>query len=376
MPFQIVKDNILALRCEAIVDPTDPRMSGAVGLDALVQKFAGEEFTQNCRQRGPLAFGEAILTPSPRLRCGSVILTAVPWWSGQTEELELLRRCYRNALLLAREHGIGSLALPLIGASTRGFPPELVLKTAEEEIRSFLMENEEAEVTLVVFDMRMYRPDAERLAGLERYLERMHRADQALQAQEDMLANAATGAFPAITAADIRREEARQRLDDLQPTEAALPGVTCERRRRISALAPAARPKEKVGAAQPFGSFRPERGAVLDESFSEMVLRKIDERGFKKDSDCYSRANIDKRLFSKIRCDAAYHPKKTTAVALAVALELPLDETKELLMKAGYSLSHSILFDLIVEYCIEQRNYDIFSINELLFQYDQPLLGG
>ena len=371
MPFQIVKDNILALRCEAIVDPTDPRMSGAVGLDALVQKFAGEEFTQSCRERGPLAFGEAILTPSPRLRCASVILIAVPWWSGQTEEVELLRRCYQNALLLAREHGIGSLALPLIGASTRGFPPELVLKTAEEEIRSFLMENEEAEVTLVVFDMRMYRPDAERLAGLERYLERMHRADQALQEQEDMLANAATGAFPAITAADSVREARHRRVKGV-----SRPAAVFERIEAISAPAPAARPKETAGAAQPFGSFLPERGAVLDESFSEMVLRKIDERGFKKDSDCYSRANIDKRLFSKIRCDAAYHPKKTTAVALAVALELPLDETKELLMKAGYSLSHSILFDLIVEYCIEQRNYDIFSINELLFQYDQPLLGG
>ena len=107
-----------------------------------------------------------------------------------------------------------------------------------------------------------------------------------------------------------------------------------------------------------------------------MVLRKVDEKGYKKDSDCYSKANLDRRLFSRLRCDEDYHPKKTTAVALAIALELSISETNELLMKAGYSLSHSITFDVIVEYCILQHNYNIFEINELLFQYDQPLLGG
>ena len=115
---------------------------------------------------------------------------------------------------------------------------------------------------------------------------------------------------------------------------------------------------------------------MLDESFSQMVMRKIDEKGYKKDSDCYGRANLDRRLFSRLRCDENYHPKKTTALALAVALELSLEETGELLQKAGYSLSRSILLDVIVEYCILQKNYDIFQINELLFQYDQPLLGG
>ena len=107
-----------------------------------------------------------------------------------------------------------------------------------------------------------------------------------------------------------------------------------------------------------------------------MVLRKIDEKGFKKDSDCYNRANIDRRLFSRIRSDQNYHPKKTTALALAIALELSLDETKELLMKAGYSLSHSILFDVVIEGCILERRYNIFEVNEILFYYDQPLLGG
>ena len=107
-----------------------------------------------------------------------------------------------------------------------------------------------------------------------------------------------------------------------------------------------------------------------------MVLRMIDEKGFKKDSDCYRKANIDKRLFSKIRTDKHYHPKKTTALAIAVALELSNEQTRELLMKAGYTLSHSILFDIIVEYCIIQKNYNIHEINAILYEYDLPLLGG
>ena len=405
MPFQIQRSNILAFSGDAIINPTDEFLSGSGGLDAQIHKEAGLRFRLECATRNALGVGNAVITHGGHLPCRYVIHTSAPFWTGEVFEEEQLRSCYRNSLALAAQFGLEELAFPLIGSGTKGFPKELVLRIAAEEISDYLKTHEDTYILLVIHDKGMFQPDPELLRGLESFIRDAERQERREQLYASMLEDASTGAFSAIRPEDLLEERrpsssapatsrpaVRPQANAPAPTSRPKMGrPSFQRRRREETLAqddygaslPAAsipiREEEQTPQARPrptpFDAFELDRRMVLDESFSQMVMRKIDERGFKKDSECYTRANIDRRLFSRIRCDEHYHPKKTTALALAVALELSLDETNELLMKAGYSLSRSILSDVIVEYCIVQHHYDIFEINELLFQYDQALLG-
>lgn len=346
MPFQIVQANILHVPCEAIINPTDEWFSGSGGLDAQLHQAAGPALREYCGRLLPLQPGKAEITPAFNVPCKCLIHTVAPWWTERESDLEQLRRCYRSALSIAERAGLAQLAFPLIGLGTRGFPKEQVLRIAAEELQAYLLTHEDCFISLVVHDRTEFLPDTRLLAGVEHWL----RANQCFDA------GFSTSAPRPFEAAQSPREAC---ADDEDVTSAR-----------------AERPRAQASAWPASAQMKAEPRFVLDESFSQMLMRKIDEKGFRKDSECYLRANIDRKLFSKIRCDENYHPKKTTAVALAVALELPLRETRELLVKAGYSLSPSILFDVIVEYCISERIYDVFIINELLFQYDQPLLGG
>lgn len=186
-------------------------------------------------------------------------------------------------------------------------------------------------------------------------------------ADEQALSDDAPTAFFADAYDDFAEEKAAAPFQGPEKTEAAQPekdaGLWGET--ETVSLAPAA------GAPMPKLE---DYLSQIDEGFREMLLRKIDERHMT-DAECYKKANIDRKLFNKIKNQPGYRPGKPTVLALAISLELPMNEIQEMLMKAGFSLSHSSKFDLIIEYFILQGNYDIYEINEALFSFDQKLLG-
>ena len=363
MPLHIIRNDLTFMACDAVVNPTDEALSGSGGVDAQLHRAAGEQLDQACARIGYCAPGSAVLTEGFELPARYIIHTVGPRWVGGAHgERETLASCYRSALSIAREKKLSSIAFPIISAGTFGFPKAEALEIAVREIRAFLSEHE-MDVTLVVFNRECYEISAERYARVQSFI------DETYVDTRDDFGNAAS----------YRREERPVFASSIE--EDACFSASNDAARPEPAQAPpprpakASRPKPRpLGqASKPAGAaFRPDR--VLDESFSQMLLRKIDERGIK-DADCYKRANVDRKLFSKIRTNPDYRPSKATAIAFAIALRLDLDETRELLMKAGYALSRSQRFDVIIEYFIRAQIYDIYEINETLFAFDQQLLG-
>ncbi len=327
MPIQIVRNDITKMKVDAIVNAANPSLLGGGGVDGCIHRAAGPELLEACKTLGGCPTGSAKMTLGYRLPCKYVIHAVGPrWQGGHKNEEALLTSCYERALQLAKEAGCETVAFPLISSGIYGYPKDRALGVAMDTISHFLLENDMT-VYLVVFDKSAYRISGKLFANIAEYI-------------DDRYAESHTDSRRRLSSMDFQEE----------------PGVLLA----MSASAPEKSLAEMV--------------EQLDESFSEMLLRKIDESGMT-DAQCYKKANIDRKLFSKIRSDKLYKPSKPTVLAFAIALELSLEETKDMLMKAGFALSHASKFDIIVEYFIQRGNYNIFEINEALFAFDQSLLG-
>ena len=326
MPLSIVRNDITTMKVDAIVNAANESLLGGGGVDGAIHRAAGPDLLKECRTLGGCKTGEAKLTRGYRLPAKFVIHTVGPIWHGGGHgEREKLVSAYRTSLALALEQGCETVAFPLISAGAYGYPKDQALKVAVDTIGDFLLAHDMT-VYLVIFDRATYTIGGKLFADIAAYI-------------DDRYADAHT---------DSR-----------------------ETRRRQVAMA-------SMPMAAPVGAVPPSLDEALgrmDESFSQMLLRKIDERGMT-DAQCYKKANIDRKLFSKIRSDVHYRPSKPTAAAFAVALELSLEEARELLGRAGFAFSHASKFDIIVEYFIARQNYNVFEINEALFAFDQSLLGG
>lgn len=345
MPLQIIRNDITKVKVDAIVNAANRSLLGGGGVDGCIHRAAGPELLSECKTLGGCETGSAKITKGYKLPCKYVIHAVGPrWLDGKHGEPDQLISCYRTSLALAKEANCETVAFPLISSGIYGYPKDQALRIAVDTISEFLLENDMT-VFLVVFDKKAYRISETLFADIEAYID-----DRYVDAHTDS------------SAQRLRRMELFREshwVDACEEPDHPLPSI------------PAA---PMAARMPPQPTSLSDAVKQLDESFSEMLLRKIDESGMT-DAQCYKKANIDRKLFSKIRSDKAYKPSKPTVIAFAIALELSLDETKDMLMKAGFALSHSNKFDIIIQFFLENGNYNVFEINEALFAFDQSLLG-
>ncbi len=351
MPFEIVRNDITRMETDAIVNAANSSLLGGGGVDGAIHAAAGPELLEECRRIGGCPTGEARITKGYRLPARYVIHTVGPVWQGGGRgERALLASCYAASLDLAREYGCRSVAFPMISAGAYGYPREEAMAVAGEEISRFLLENE-MNVYLVVFGRETLTAGKKLFKDIQSYIDDTYVSEHLDLNLEE------------------RRKLSRMEADMLS---AALPVSGKPKRKEKKSFASLLENDLMAGACP-----SPDWEQMLrktDEGFSGALLRLIDERGMT-DAECYKRANMDRKLFSKIRSNPAYHPNKPTVLAFAVALELELEEARELLEKAGFALSHSSKFDIVLEYFLKNRIYDIYEINQVLFDFDLPLLG-
>ena len=341
MPYMIIRNDITKLKVDAIVNAANTALQMGCGVCGAIFAAAGAERLQNaCDSLAPIKTGEAVITKGFSLPAKYIIHTAGPVFrDGKHNEEALLRSCYINSLELTVKYQCESVAFPLISSGIYGYPKAEALQVATDAIRDFIDEND-INVSLVVFDKAAVEVSTELLGEVDSYIDE-HYVEE----------HSASG----------------RRLLDVE--EDALSGKKIESQSMPKQLM--ADEASEIFWAESVGASLDDLVGNLDEPFSTTLLRLIDTTG-RKDADVYRKANIDRRLFSKIRNNENYTPSKPTVIAFAIALELSLDQTEDLLERAGFALSNSRKFDVIVEYFIANRKFDIFQINEVLFSYDQP----
>ena len=349
MPFEIVRNDITNMRVDAIVNTANPRPVIGLGVDSAIHEKAGPQLLAARQEIGDISCGCAAITPAFGLDAKYVTHTVGPVWDGgRCGEETLLRNCYDNSLKLALAHGCESIAFPLISAGNYGFPKDKALQIAISAFSEFLLEHE-MQIYLVVFDRKAFKLTEQLFQGVASYIDQNY-----VDSREQAVYGVGSG---------IRRNRIRRRRD-MEICESA---VLHESLPCTPIATPNAEPKPKAASLE-------DMLKQADAGFPETLLKLIDQTG-KKDSEIYKKALLTKQHFSKIRNNPNYKPTKPTAIALALALELDLEATKDLIGRAGYALTNSSKFDLIIRYFIEQGNYNVVEINIALYEFDQILLG-
>lgn len=350
MPFEIVRNDITNMCVDAIVNTANPRPRIGSGTDSMIHKKAGPKLLDGRMAIGDIDCGSAAITPAFDLHAKYVIHTVGPVWiNGQHDEAKKLYNCYHNSLKLAVEHACKSIAFPLISTGNYGFPKDKALQIAISVFSTFLLEHE-IQIYLVVFDQAAYKLSEKLFQGVASYID------------EHFVEACEKAAFR-----ENLRGVRRRRVEKMEICESC---EAVETEFLSASMAPMAAPS----MAAPKALSLEDHLKDADAGFSETLLKLIDKTG-KKDSEIYKKACISKQHFSKIRNNPNYQPTKPTAIAFALALELDLEGTYDLIGRAGFTLSKSSKFDLIIQYFIEHKEYNVVAINVALYEFDQPLLG-
>lgn len=333
MPLQIIRQDITKMQVDAIVNTTNEKMVGYSGVDLVIHTLAGKGLDEECSRIAPLGLGQAKITGGYNLPCRYVIHTSGPMWlGGASGESIILRSCYVECLKLAVANNCSTVAFPLISSGVYQYPKDQVLKFAVQTIAEFLLEHE-LTVFICVYDRDSYTFSQKIFSDIQELIN-----DEYVDEHDE---------------------------DFYDEIECCALCESCE----------GALMSKQMDIGSVADNSLEEYMKHMDKPFAYKLFDLIDERGMT-DVECYKKANVDKRTFSKIKSNPkTYKPSKQTAVAFAIALRLNLDETQDLLASAGLTLSRSFTFDKIIRYFIQKEIYDIFEINEALFEFDQQLLG-
>ena len=335
MPLQIIRNDITKVKADAIVNTANPDPVIGGGTDRAIYDAAGSEKLLKERQKiGSIARGEVAATPAFDLNAKYILHTVGPSWiDGNHGEFETLRACYRKSLELSAEMECKSIAFPLIATGVYRFPKDEALSIALGEFNEFLLREPDMTIILVVFDKKSFVLSAERFGDLQAFIDENY---VGAQVKEEYRGRDNTRLFEERYGLRTEKEEDKAKLS---ASTGSLDDIL------------------KDGG----------------QTFQQRLLELIDQAGIK-DSAFYQKAGITKQVFSTIRSNVDYQPKKETAIASALALELDMEGAEDLLKRAGYAFSSSSRFDLIIKYCIDHKLYGIMDVNEALFKYDQKLL--
>ncbi len=361
MPFEIIRNDIANVCADAIVNTANPHAIVGDGTDAAIHAKAGPGLLKARKKIGDIPVGECAITPAFGLNARYVIHTVGPVWrGGMYGEKLLLEHCFRSSLEMAYQYGCSSVAFPLISAGAYGFPQEDVLDIAIQTFSTFLMDHE-MHIYLVVWNRRAFSLSKNLFHDVKSYIDD-HYIDQSKRDLCEYMTQSLSreDRDPYDRRSRYRRGTMREEI----PTPCA--PTVC--------YAPIGKAKNAPIPKETHLTSLDSLLAKTDAGFSETLLKLIDKTG-KKDSEIYKKANVSKQHFSKIRNNPDYKPTKPTAVAFAIALELDLEQTKDLIGRAGYALTNSSKFDVIIMYFITRGNYDMFDINMTLFEFDQVTLG-